>query len=164
MVPSSQPRRPGLVPPVANFEAAFKPDTGDPHMTIQAFLTTALLVIAPSGSHGGPAIQAERPPLDPACFAAADWLVDPEAAPMQIFGCRESAQIPAPNAQGWVTYAPAGGGFVWGKLETVSSENVWTFRVMINTGGSGNFESIVTGEPDMNGIIQSPKVVAVPGE
>jgi hypothetical protein len=104
------------------------------------------------------------PPLDPSCFAAVAWAVDPAAEPMQIFGCRESADIPAPNAEGWVTYEPSDGGFVWGKMGSVSAEGVWTFRVMWTGGGSGTFEYIVTGEPDGNGIIQSPRVDALPGD
>ena len=103
------------------------------------------------------------PPLDPSCFAAVAWAVDPASEPMQIFGCRESADIPAPNAEGWVTYEPSDGGFVWGKLESVSADSVWTFRVMYNSGGAGNFEYEVTGEPDMNGIIPTPKVKALGG-
>ena len=102
------------------------------------------------------------PPLDPSCFAAVAWLVDPAAAPMQVFGCRESADIPAPNAQGWVTYEPADGGFVWGRMDSVSPSGEWKFHVVYNGGGSGNFEYVVTGEPDGNGIIQAPRVEAVP--
>lgn len=108
--------------------------------------------------------QNATPPLDPSCFAAVAWAVDPEAEPMQIFGCRETSEIPAPNAQGWITYEPSDGGFVWGKMESVNAEGVWTFRVMWNGGGSGTFEYIVTGEPDGNGIIQTPKVDALPGD
>lgn len=125
-----------------------------------------MLLFAILGALAGPAAVAQEPatpPLDPSCFAAVAWVVDPAAEPMQIFGCRESSDIPAPNAQGWVTYEPADGGFVWGKMESVSAEGVWTFRVMYNGGGSGNFEYVVTGEPDGNGIIQSPKVDALPG-
>lgn len=112
------------------------------------------------------AVQSETavPPLDPSCFASVAWTVDPEAEPMQVFGCREPFEIPAPNARGWTTYEPTDGGFVWGKRESVSAQGIWTFRVLWNGGGSGTFEYVVAGEPDENGIIQSPEVDALPGD
>ncbi|MBX9708769.1 MAG: hypothetical protein K2X61_12655 [Caulobacteraceae bacterium] len=122
---------------------------------ILAFVTALGLGLAPQS-------QNATPPLDPSCFAAVAWAVDPEAEPMQVFGCREPSDIPAANAQGWVVYEPADGGFVWGKMESISTDDVWTFRVVWNGGGSGTFEYIVTGEPDGNGIIQSPRVTALP--
>lgn len=108
--------------------------------------------------------QNATPPLDPSCFAAVAWAVDPEAEPMQIFGCRDPSEISPANAHGWTTFEPSDGGFVWGKMESVNAQGVWTFRVMWNGGGSGTFEYVVTGEPDGNGIIQSPKVDALPGD
>ncbi len=121
-----------------------------------------IALVAALGMAIAPQSQNATPPLDPSCFAAVAWAVDPEAEPMQIFGCRESRDIPAPNAQGWVVYEPGGGGFVWGKMGSVDADGVWTFHVMWNGGGSGTFEYVVTGEPDGNGIIQSPKVTALP--
>lgn len=104
------------------------------------------------------------PLLDPSCMAAVAWVVDPEAKPIQIFGCRESSEIPAPDANGWVRHNIAGGGYVWAKMGAVNADSVWTFQVQYNGGGSGTFEYVVHGEPDMKGIIQSPKVEALPGD
>ena len=136
-------------------------------MNIPGCLTVLPLLLAP----GAVLAQAGHPPLDPACFAAVAWEVDPEAEPIQVFGCREDAEIPAPDAQGWIHYDRpstdgSDNGFIWAKMGSVSADGVWTFTVQDNGGGSGTFESVVTGKPDMNGImpVEGLKVDPVAGD
>jgi len=113
----------------------------------------AAIVLLTAAQAGG-ASAAPKPVIDPACFQAVAWEVDPSAEPIQINGCRPASQIPAANAQGWIEFdRPDNGGFIMGKLVSVAKSGAVTFDVIDNGGGSGNFGYRVTGMPNAKGVL-----------
>lgn len=120
-----------------------------------------ILALAPLSFAVPAHAQTTGPQADPYCMKDVPWEVDPGSGPIQVASCRSVDQISAPNAEGWVVYnRPGGAGFI--QTKTVSSAykegSSWTVIVVDNGGGSGNFGYTLTGAPDVNGVIQKPKV------
>ena len=115
--------------------------------------------------------QAAGPVLDPKCFASVGWDVDPESEAIRVWGCRPAANVPAANAEGWITYNRpdangASGGFIMGRLVNVGADGTFIFDVQDNGGGSGTFGYHVIGKPDGAGVLipATVHIVALPGD
>lgn len=118
----------------------------------------------------GPA-AAQTVVIDPACFEAVGWEVDPASEAIRINGCRPASEIPAPGPDGFITYQrpPQNGtdaGFIRAKLLSVGPGGAVTFEVQDNGGGSGTFALRVTGVPGPDGVLRKDglKVDALPGD
>lgn len=127
------------------------------------FLIAMVFLAAPATGQDVPKEWTGAMQPDPKCLADAVWEVDPTAAPMRLYGCRPLSDIPAPDANGWVTYTrpPVNGqdgGSLQVKLIAQPSVTSWKFEVIDMTGGSGAFGYMVEGEADDQGYIQHPKV------
>lgn len=107
------------------------------------------------------------PAFDPKCFAGVGWEVDPESEAIKVWGCRPAADVPAGNADGWITYNRPGAnmGFIMGRLVNVGADGTLIFDVQDNGGGSGTFGYHVIGKPDANGVLipATVHIVALPG-
>lgn len=115
--------------------------------------------------------SAAGPAFDPKCFAGVGWEVDPASESIKVWGCRPAANVPAANADGWITYnrpdANGGsGGFIMGRLVNVGADGTYIFDVQDNGGGSGTFGYHVIGKPDANGVLipATVNIVALPGD
>lgn len=111
--------------------------------------------------------RAMGPAFDPKCFAGVGWEVDPESEAIKVWGCRPAADVPAGNADGWITYNRPGAnmGFIMGRLVNVGADGTLIFDVQDNGGGSGTFGYHVIGKPDANGVLipTTVHIVALPG-
>ena len=108
-----------------------------------------------------------RPIIDPQCFEAVAWEVDPAAEPIRVSGCRPPDQVPAPDAQGWVMFERppvngTDGGFIRARLIKQGARGSITFEVQDNGGGSGTFASRVTGTPDPTGVLARKGLKIIP--
>ncbi|MDO9248632.1 MAG: hypothetical protein Q7U11_19395 [Phenylobacterium sp.] len=115
----------------------------------------SLLASSSASAMGGAGII-----LDPKCLSEAAWAVDPTAGPIRFFGCRPASEIPAPDADGFVTYTRPlvdgnDGGFTRVKLITLKQPNIVVFNVQDNGGGSGTMSVTVTGVPGPDGVMQT---------
>lgn len=115
----------------------------------------SLLASSSASAMGGAGII-----LDPKCLSEAAWAVDPTAGPIRFFGCRPASEIPAPDADGFVTYTRPlvdgnDGGFTRVKLITLKQPNIVVFNVQDNGGGSGTMSVNVTGVPGPDGVMQT---------
>lgn len=120
----------------------------------------SLLASSSASAMGGAGII-----LDPKCLSEAAWAVDPTAGPIRFFGCRPASEIPAPDADGFVTYTRPlvdgnDGGFTRVKLITLKQPNIVVFNVQDNGGGSGTMSVTVTGVPGPNGVMEAAGLVA----
>lgn len=100
--------------------------------------------------------------LDPKCLSESAWEVDPTQAPIRFFGCRPAANIPAADAEGWITYTRpqengTDAGYTKVKMLTPPTPETIQFLLIDNGGGSGNFGYKVTGTPS-DGVLTNPKV------
>lgn len=107
------------------------------------------------------------PTFDPKCFAGVGWENHPESESIKVWGCRPAADVPAGNAEGWITYNRAGAnaGFIMGRLVNVGADGTLIFDVQDNGGGSGTFGYHVIGKPDGDGVLipSTVHIVALPG-
>ncbi|HQT55173.1 MAG TPA: hypothetical protein PKX06_17110 [Phenylobacterium sp.] len=115
----------------------------------------SLLASSSASAMGGAGII-----LDPKCLSEAAWAVDPTAGPIRFFGCRPASEIPAPDADGFVTYTRPlvdgnDGGFTRVKLINLKQPNIVVFNVQDNGGGSGTMSVTVTGVPGPDGVMQT---------
>lgn len=102
--------------------------------------------------------MAMGPTFDPKCFEGVGWEVDPESEAIKVWGCRPAADVPAGNADGWISYNRpdanrSSGGFIMGRLVNVGADGTFIFDVQDNGGGSGTFGYHVIGKPDGNGVL-----------
>ena len=98
--------------------------------------------------------------LDPACLSKSAWAVDPASAPIQVFGCRPVAEIPAAGPDGFVTYERppvdgADGGFTQVKPLSGAPAGQVSFVVQDNTGGSFTGQATVTGVLGADGYMEA---------
>ncbi len=119
----------------------------------------AALAFAPTASAMGNAGVI----LDPKCLSDSAWEVDATQAPIKFFGCRPAADIPAADAEGWVTYTRpqvdgTDAGYTKVKMLTPPTPQTIQFLLIDNGGGSGNFGYKVTGTPGGDGVLGSPTV------
>lgn len=108
--------------------------------------------------------QAASTVVDPQCLWSVPWVVDPTSGPIQISGCRPVSQIPAADAQGWIEYDDASGGFLRSRVTSTAADGTVTFDVQMNGGGSGTFPYTVSGKPGPGGVLvpATVKVDALP--
>lgn len=106
--------------------------------------------------------------FDPKCFAGVGWENQPEKESIKVWGCRPAADVPAPNAAGWIEYDRPGAnmGFIMGRLVNVGADGTYIFDVTDNGGGSGVFGFHVIGKPDGNGVLipSTVHIVDLPGD
>lgn len=126
------------------------------------FITLGAVAIAAPGIAAGPA------QIDPKCLSTVPWEVD-ASGPIQVFGCRPAAAIPAPDAQGWTVYHRpkvngTDAGYTRAKIIKIDADGTWHFSVQDSGGGGGVFPYTVSGKPNAKGILMPPtvKVVALP--
>lgn len=110
----------------------------------QAAYTVVLGLLSPSEPAASSLL------LDPACLSTTAWAVDPAAEKIQVFGCRPPAEIPAPEADGFISYARpavngADGGFTRVKASPNAPAGKVAFVVQDNTGGSFTAQATVIG-------------------
>jgi hypothetical protein len=117
----------------------------------------------------GAPVLAAAPSVDPKCFEGVGWEVDPASEAIQVWGCRPTSEIPAPDAQGWIEYDRglvngSDGGFIRARLVSATPDGTLVFDVQDNGGGSGTFPFRVTGRPGPDGVLARAglKVDALP--
>lgn len=98
--------------------------------------------------------------LDPACLSKTAWAVDPASDTIQAFGCRPLSDIPAPDADGYISYSRPlvdglDGGFTRVKASDGAPAGQVSFVVQDNTGGSFTAQATVTGVLGADGTMQS---------
>ena len=129
-----------------------------PVLAALAAISTAALFAPPAAAMGTAGVI-----LDPKCLSEAAWEVDPTSGPIKLSGCRPVANIPAPNAAGWIVYTRplvngADAGFTQVKMLTSVPPDKIVFLLVDNGGGSGNFGYKVTGVPGPDGVLRNPTV------